>query len=419
MKRLREEEEEEEIIAAVDHITDTLPREMVGEVFHAMRVTAEEKNAGWHLNSVGEVSHLLYESIKQVARSHFIALVAKVRADFDAWGGYAIGRPMSLHERFDDSIMGRMGLSFPWCMRQCYTESMVPVGDALALRGFGTNVLTKWQATGAGWNLEENEWRDLDTFFDWLVGANNVFGKEQRPMSWMSFYLYVRYSPFPEKVQRLLDFSGRHGSKENDHGFRELVASQLVVHWMYTAIGNKALFMEWLHFFHCLKFHMSNDTRSPFFAALLKHVMDCPLDFDYFGIGAVEHGFLSEWLVLDINQEIKVEPYLANAVNQIITSVGIHSFTSDRPEYNKWHLQGYDPEKSIIPRVKQWLFYKLRQKYGSVPFYARWVLQSPRANVLRRVDIWNFLANLPVRPQDPPPSGDIREKFGTAPNAMR
>lgn len=266
MKRAREEEEEKEI-EDVDATLMNIPEEMRTEVYGHMqfgimetlfRATGREPE--WHLNSAGQVSKFLYRSIYEVARIHFKQLVDETRRDFVAWGGYTVGRPLSVHERFAASSLGQMNLSFAWCIHHFYH----PAGDwqssdmmlqAIHDRFFGRNpdVITY------GKNRSK-----IAEYMKWLLHLEEDYPGSQKEYSFRPrnnmgcLYMYFRYGTFPPDMQRSLEESltvliyggGSYATKESIKRWRFRIVEAILNEWFDVIDKNDELFWDWLIYFH-------------------------------------------------------------------------------------------------------------------------------------------------------------------------
>jgi hypothetical protein len=411
MKRTREEEEKEEMVL-VDHITDTLPREMVGEVFHAMHVEIE-KRGDWYLNSVGAVSRLLYESIKQVASGLFQQLVKQTRDDMEAWSGYVVGRPLSVHERFDQSTLGHMGVSFPWCVLHFYRPPPDLKTTKETLAGVRDDAIRHF--TNVGYMSASPYSREcINTFIQWCTGALTTFIDatdvdlfEDPADSWANLYCYMRYAPLPAIMTTLLFQVGYHALARFRNDFVDII----VQHWLSHSLYDRAVFMEWLVYFHGRKFILPVDARHLFVNGMLYHLLGFPFGGEFQPaipkLRMDNEELFNTFLVADYVKDVTIH-FQPN--KKIRTDIGSLMFKQEEATLTHWKDTFYD-ETSIVPQHLQWAGYILRALCGTIQHFARLVLHRLPLLTHANNRTWQHLANLPARPGDPLPSHKLEKLF--------
>ncbi len=413
MKRAREEEEARREMVQIDHITETLPREMVREVFHNMHVTLEERKHAdgtpWHLNSMGRVSQLFYESITMVAHGLFKTLVKETRADFEAWGGYTAGRPLSVHERFDQSPLGHMGLSFPWCMTQFYQPVVIDTAlpDALGLAATDATTAFLEEIRPITFQYGFITRSDMLDIIHWLflqekyrLGPENNSTPITPPSSsFLALYLYIRFAPFPKRIVDILKdellLHPNNGNLSNEDVFRRILCGALANTWLRLAVTHRDLFMEWLLYVHGLKANLEYPSSHRFGECVLRHMLHYHNDYPNPGYSKADMDFFSVFWVLDFSGIIYRS---LNGFTPYTLSIGRIQFTAELDNASQiWQKLNDTPPVSIIPSDKQWALYILRHSLGTLPQFARYLLQHHR-NKLRAVPMWEHMAALEEQP---------------------
>ncbi len=413
MKRTREEEEEEaREMVLVDHITETLSPEMAQEVFHAMHIASDEY-PDWHLNSVAVVSHLLYDSIKEVARQHFKRLVKETRIEMEEWHGVLPGRPLSIYERFPTSIPGRMGLSFPWCMFQFYYSSHQLAPNAI--RSMFENGLN--EATFA----DEADKETLFRFFLWFAGEPIAYPgsepEEQQPprgiVSPLKFYSTLRFVPFPDSLHSILeriqfpDFLNTR-YPNNEVRFRRAMTWAILYGLLVNGKSHATLFTDWYMVFHGLSAHYTAQQIRLVFYGVIKHLFGLSIDSLTY-LNDVDIRLLCIFLVLDIplSHSVAIQLDLTHLDDEtdvgVVTKIDTFHFRHSSSHYKKWLAS---PRPSSVSLEMQWVTKVFREFFGTIQHYATFVIQTYPEPL---GPIWARLAALPHRPGDPAPSWRFQE----------
>ncbi len=430
MKRVRESgEAERREMVLVDHITETLPREMVREVFHNMSITMKERKQAdgtlWHLNSVGRVSQLFYESITMVAQGLFKTLVKETRAEFEAWGGYVAGRPLSLHERFAESPLGHMGLSFPWCMRQFFQgyTGIMPNPNTMkreAGRLIASEIMYKSHIGGQLLDLVEWIFAPSKHIHPLSDLEPNVV---DNPVSFADLYLYVRYAPFGEGTKEIIqsiDFlkdkeTGFRPRSENETRFRNILARALVTQWLIQCLqhNSRPLFKEWLVYFHGRLAPMSNAVRGYFYNTWLYLLLDYPRTEERSPLLPffLSYGYqLLETFLVQDSRELDSPMTSINDTDAML-QIGLLKLYYKLADFSRLRLQHAELSAAAFQVI--WLTYLLRRYYGTINHYAYYVRNT--IPMMRAHPVWEYLANLKARPNDPPQSVELKQILDNPP----
>jgi hypothetical protein len=416
MKRARDEEEE---IERVDTTLESLTEEMRQEVFANVRVTLEERDADWHLESVAQVSTLFYDSLHGVARVLFRQLAQTVLDELTEWNGYTTDRPPSLVERFPYSVPGKMGLSFPWCMRQFYdnpplARNRLPLG--MQEEPVWNSIMGPSVAT---YQSPEDE-ALMRHYIRWIFhtlppsGSEEEEEEEEIPSYLVPTYLYICYARFPQRLVALLGritYKGaayaEAGSKDPVVRFRRRLQYSLTYFWLQrcvTAPGKTQdayLLFEWLACFHTNTQLIGTNAIIALSHALL-HVMylrQVPRDLVDAFVDPVDVYFFVAFF--GPRPAFPIHLVLDEGSNRVLLTFThpqllhhVHFAMTTFTHYKAW----IPPPDSLLSPEQYWIQRAYQLIFGSIQHYAEFV------RVLRPdTPLWTYLATkLPaVGPQSP------------------
>jgi hypothetical protein len=432
MKRVREEEEEEEEeeeveIENLNATLESLTEEMRQEVLINIRVTLETsdgewyRDSDWHLESLTQVSKLLYDSIHGVARVAFQKLVATTMAEVAAWDGYTPNRPLSLLERFPYSTSGNMGLSFPWCMQKFYNNPPMADKDQFPLNMDGVDLWRSIMGYDTVLYESEEDMATLKHYIHWLFHApydddyeeDDIDESEdggEPPLSFFVFtYIYVRYARFPKRVRdvlRRIEYLGRTGVEQKSTDpvvrFRKRLVFLVTILWFRRMAqpGHSPLLYEWFTCFHTSEqflssrmwTYLSHGMLHTLFlhqvpADVMKNFIE-PLDLYFFinFFGARPDDTIQ---IAPIEEENRVRIIFAHP--HLVQSIQLATHSYDH--YQKWVAKHDTP----LSNEQQWIEKAFKDVFGCIQRYAEFV------RIIRPdTPLWTYLATeLPLRPQDP------------------
>jgi hypothetical protein len=414
MKRARDDSDEDEdrdervLIDDIDATLTNIPEEMRKEVYSHIQWAIGGEKSGWHLESVMQVSKLLYTSIYEVARVQFKILAETTTREMNEWGGWTVGRPRSLVERFDDSPLGAMKLSYAWCMHHFYVPSQSSFIDDVELFEMTRSLVPTLGA-------------EFSDYMNWVLGLAQVYSgfddesatpPPMRPKSHdvTHLYLYFCYAALPSQMITILEgkYAGAVTGAWTVLEWGKTAAHYLVNQWIHRSAQEEPLFFDWLVYF---------ENNGDFGLNLHQH--------KYFMMGAMRyfHGFTDVNLPMVISCSHEYQVFLTKSLveddvylawdrpldRKITTFINNIHITEDMAFFEQWQARtGLTPDRysgTII--CNAWADYILKPIAPTLPLFARWM-----HHIYPSLTLWGRLAALPPRPGDPPMSDRLKEILG-------
>jgi hypothetical protein len=422
MKRARDDEEEKEI----DDIEATLtnvPEEMRKEVYsHMQWAMAGGENSGWHLESVMQVSKLLYASIYEVARIQFKILAETTVREMKEWGGWTLGRPLSLAERFGDSPLGAMSLSYAWCMHHFYTPS-----HSYILNSEQRYDIKKTFIPHGYFGYEALSGDVFNDYMDWVLGLVQVSPAFDDPdLSLLSMrpksndvsdlYLYFRYGTLPPVMIEILHRNLAYviTGAANEMEWRRMMANTIVSAWLRRGREEPAYIFDWLVYFEnnsdTGRFELRTSQRINFTSGIAYYFYNYNEMRDLIPSTLRSAWFEYETFLaksLDKN-DVFIAPN-SPSDGQLTTSIDTIHLVHPMDVYAKWQrATGFSADRySTVTINNRWAEYILKSIAPTLPLFAKWM-----HHLYPTFPMWERLAALPPRPGDPPMSDRLKEILG-------